>query len=66
MAKCFPGIRFCPTGEVTLDNYCYWKQMPEIVAPMGSRIISRELLQAGDFGEIRKRLRLLRGLSETR
>lgn len=65
MAKCFPGICFCPTGEITMDNYCYWKQMPEIVAPMGSRIASSALLAAGDFAEIRRRLRLLRELSIT-
>jgi 2-dehydro-3-deoxyphosphogluconate aldolase/(4S)-4-hydroxy-2-oxoglutarate aldolase len=64
MAKCFPGIRFCPTGEITMENYCYWKKLPEIVTPMGSRMVPRELMQAGDFTAIRKRLRLLRDLAE--
>jgi len=65
MSNCFPGISFCPTGEITLENYCYWKSLSVIVAPMGSRVIPLALLEAGDFTEVRRRLRLLRDLSQS-
>jgi len=63
LSGCFPGIVFCPTGEVTLSNYVSWKHLPSIVAPMGSRLVPRELLELKDFAAVRQRLRLLRELS---
>ena len=63
LSGCFPGILFCPTGEVTLSNYVHWKRMPSIVAPMGSRLIPQELLENSDFSGVRERLRLLRELA---
>jgi 2-dehydro-3-deoxyphosphogluconate aldolase / (4S)-4-hydroxy-2-oxoglutarate aldolase len=64
LCGCFPGISFCPTGEVTLENYLHWKSMPGIVAPMGSRLAPTALLQAGDWSAVRERLRLLRRMAE--
>ena len=64
LCGCFPGITFCPTGEVTLENYVHWKSTPGIAAPMGSRFVPREILEAGDVQPIRDRLRQLRRLSE--
>ena len=61
---CFPGIVFCPTGEVELENYLQWKSTPGIVAPMGSSFIPRSLLEARDFVAVRDRLRLIRDLAE--
>lgn len=65
LSGCFPGIVFCPTGEITLNNYVNWKHLPGVVAPMGSRLVPRELLEAQDFDAVRQRLRLLRELSAT-
>ena len=31
LCGCFPGIVFCPTGEITLENYYDWKSTPGIV-----------------------------------
>jgi 2-dehydro-3-deoxyphosphogluconate aldolase/(4S)-4-hydroxy-2-oxoglutarate aldolase len=63
MAACFPGIFFCPTGEITLENYSQWKRLPAIAAPMGSRLIPRVLLERNDFVAVRHRLRELRELA---
>jgi 2-keto-3-deoxy-6-phosphogluconate aldolase len=65
MAACFPGIFFCPTGEITLENYSQWKCVPAIAAPMGSRLIPRELLERNDFIAVRHRLRELRELAQS-
>jgi 2-dehydro-3-deoxyphosphogluconate aldolase / (4S)-4-hydroxy-2-oxoglutarate aldolase len=64
LCGCFPGIAFCPTGEITLENYLEWKSTPGIVAPMGSRLVPTQLLEAGDWPAVRQRLRLLRRLSD--
>lgn len=63
IAACFPGILFCPTGEITLENYSQWKRMPAIAAPMGSRLIPRELLDRKDFVAVQHRLQALRELA---
>lgn len=64
LCGCFPGIVFCPTGEMTLENYSDWKNMPGIVAPMGSRLVPTPLLEAADWPAVRQRLRLLRRLAD--
>ena len=64
LSNCFPDIAFCPTGEITLDNYSHWKQMPSIVAPMGSRLVPPAMLDSHDFAAIRQRLRQLRQLTD--
>ena len=61
---CFPGIVFCPTGEVELENYLHWKKMPGIVAPMGSNFVPRQLLESRDFVAVRSRLRWIRALAD--
>lgn len=62
---CFPGIVFCPTGEITFENYLEWKRIPGIVAPMGSQLVPRDWLDAGDFEAVRHRLRQYRELANT-
>lgn len=64
LCGCFPGISFCPTGEITLENYPDWKSMPGIVAPMGSRMIPTALLQAGDWPAVHEHLHLLRRMAD--
>ena len=61
---CYPGIVFCPTGEVELHNYIYYKQIDPIVAPMGSANVPRKYLAARDFEGVRRRLRLYRMMAE--
>jgi 2-dehydro-3-deoxyphosphogluconate aldolase/(4S)-4-hydroxy-2-oxoglutarate aldolase len=60
---CFPGIVFCPTGEITFENYLEWKQIPGIVAPMGSQLVPKDWLDTGDFESVRHRLRQYRELA---
>ena len=63
LSGCYPGILFCPTGEVTLDNYAHWRQLACIGAPLGSWFLPRELLEAGDWAAVRERLRSVRRLA---
>lgn len=65
LCGCFPGISYCPTGEVEMDNYSHWKQTRGIVAPMGSGFVPRGLLESGDWAAVRDRLQEIRSLSET-
>ena len=64
LCGCFPGIQFCPTGEIDWDNYQFWKRQPGIIAPMGSRMFPREFIAASDEPVIRARLKKLRGLAK--
>jgi 2-dehydro-3-deoxyphosphogluconate aldolase/(4S)-4-hydroxy-2-oxoglutarate aldolase len=64
MCGCFPGIMFCPTGEVLLDNYIAWKSIPGIVAPMGSEFVPRAMLESNDIATIRSRLKQIRQLAD--
>lgn len=64
LCGCFPGIRFCPTGEITLENYLEWMKMDGIVAPMGSGFVPASWILQGDAERIRERLRLIRRLFE--
>lgn len=64
LCGCFPGILFCPTGEVLVENYIAWKSIPGIVAPMGSEFVPRALLESNDIAAIRSRLQQIRHLAE--
>jgi 2-dehydro-3-deoxyphosphogluconate aldolase/(4S)-4-hydroxy-2-oxoglutarate aldolase len=63
LAGCFPGIRFCPTGEITIENFQQWAQSPAIMAPMGGALIPVEFIESQREGAFRERSRLLRRLS---
>jgi len=63
---CYPGITFCPTGDISMDNYSYWVNMPGIAAPMGSQLVPRPWIESLDSDAIRKRLRLIRELWDAR
>lgn len=60
---CFPGTLYCPTGEVTMENYTHWKSMKGIVAPMGSRFVPHEWIEACNTEAIRGRLREIRRMA---
>lgn len=66
LCSCFPGIQFCPTGEISWDNYQSWKQQPGIVAPMGSGLVPHDLIVNGDVEAIRARLQALRQMADGR
>ncbi len=63
LAGCFPGIRFCPTGGMSLDNLAYWRECPHVGAPMGSLFVPQELLENGNWTEVRQRLRQVRDVA---
>ncbi len=65
LCGCFPGIHFCPTGEITMDNYLHWKKMPGIIAPMGSLFVPSDIIESQEPDAIQKRLKLLRRMSES-
>jgi 2-dehydro-3-deoxyphosphogluconate aldolase/(4S)-4-hydroxy-2-oxoglutarate aldolase len=66
LCNCFPGIRFCPTGDPKLESlqtFVEWKRRPGIAAPMSAAFVPRKMLIDGDFDAVRQRLRHLRSLS---
>jgi len=64
LANCFPGILYCPTGEVTLDNFVRWKTNPYVAAPMGSEMVPLAYIEDPDPCRLRNRLRQLRSMPE--
>jgi 2-dehydro-3-deoxyphosphogluconate aldolase / (4S)-4-hydroxy-2-oxoglutarate aldolase len=64
LGGCFPGIMYCPTGEVTMDKIPYWKSSPAIAAPMESKFVAKEDILAGDADKIRGRLREIARLAK--
>jgi 2-dehydro-3-deoxyphosphogluconate aldolase/(4S)-4-hydroxy-2-oxoglutarate aldolase len=50
-----PHIKFCPTGGVTLDNMSNYLKLPNVFAVGLSSIVESNLIEAGDFIEIRRR-----------
>jgi 2-dehydro-3-deoxyphosphogluconate aldolase / (4S)-4-hydroxy-2-oxoglutarate aldolase len=67
LCGCFPGIRYCPTGDVRLESmetYLDWKSRPGVAAPMGSKFVPPSLLENKDFDAVRRQLRKIRELAE--
>lgn len=50
----FPGIQFMPTGgvEATVSNLQAWFKAGVVAVGMGSQLITKEALAAGDYGSI--------------
>lgn len=46
------GVKFCPTGGVSLDNMNDYLAMPEVFAVGGSWIATKAQIQASDWGAI--------------
>lgn len=64
MANCHPGIKFCPSGGVSIDNLADWRSSPHVgAAIMGTLFISEEMLNKGDWDSIRKTLRAARDIA---
>jgi 2-dehydro-3-deoxyphosphogluconate aldolase/(4S)-4-hydroxy-2-oxoglutarate aldolase len=55
MAAPFPGMRFMPTGGISLKNLGSYLSSPLVFACGGSFIAPRELIEKKDFDEIKER-----------
>lgn len=52
MAAPFPGLRFVPTGGISIDNVTDYLREPLIVACGGSWMVKDSLIRNGEFGRI--------------
>lgn len=50
----FPQLAFCPTGGLNPDNYRDFLALPNVVCCGGSWMVTRELVQAGNWDTIRQ------------
>lgn len=57
LGSVYPEIRFMPTGGVNVENLGDYLALPGVAACGGSWIAPRDLIDAGDFDEIGKRVR---------
>ncbi|NJP40892.1 bifunctional 4-hydroxy-2-oxoglutarate aldolase/2-dehydro-3-deoxy-phosphogluconate aldolase [Oscillospiraceae bacterium HV4-5-C5C] len=48
----YGGVRFIPTGGVSLENLAEYLAVPQILACGGSYMVKESLLEAGDFAQI--------------
>ena len=48
----FPGLRFCPTGGVGLDNAASYLALPNVVAVGGSAVAPRDAIAKGDWARV--------------
>jgi 2-dehydro-3-deoxyphosphogluconate aldolase/(4S)-4-hydroxy-2-oxoglutarate aldolase len=61
LSAMYPGILFCPTGTITLDNLPMWKALP-CIGPAMQAFVTPEMLENGDWGAVRGRLQAIRGV----
>ncbi|MDR1387913.1 MAG: bifunctional 4-hydroxy-2-oxoglutarate aldolase/2-dehydro-3-deoxy-phosphogluconate aldolase [Propionibacteriaceae bacterium] len=54
LAGPFGGVRFVPTGGITLANLADYLALPNVAAVGGSWMVPRNALAAGDFERIRQ------------
>ncbi len=64
LGQIFPGVAFCPSGDVALHNYVHYLQMPNMCAPMGADLVPRPYFQKRDFDAIQQRLRVLKIMAQ--
>ncbi len=62
-AGIFPGIKFCPTGNIEIQAIGEWKAMPWMGAPMERWFVPDELIHAEDWDAIRTILREIKELA---
>jgi 2-dehydro-3-deoxyphosphogluconate aldolase/(4S)-4-hydroxy-2-oxoglutarate aldolase len=53
----YGGVKFIPTGGVNLENLADYLRLPSVHACGGSWLVKRSLIDAGDFGEITRRVK---------
>ena len=54
-----PHLRLCPTGGVTPANAGAWIRAGAVAVGIGSALVDREAVQAGDFESLTRRARTL-------
>lgn len=54
LASPLAGIRFCPTGGVSLKNAMDYLNLPNVICVGGSWVAPKELVSAGDWAGITK------------
>ncbi len=52
LAGPFPGLRFCPTGGLTADNFREFLALPNVVCCGGSWMVAEDLVEAGQWEQI--------------
>ncbi|MCL2747588.1 MAG: bifunctional 4-hydroxy-2-oxoglutarate aldolase/2-dehydro-3-deoxy-phosphogluconate aldolase [Oscillospiraceae bacterium] len=52
VAAPYPKLRFVPTGGINAGNLGRYMAFPKVVACGGSWMVKKDLIEAGDFGEI--------------
>ncbi len=57
LAGPFPQVKFIPTGGVSAENLADWLAHPAVLACGGSWMVAKQLIAAGDFEEITRRVR---------
>lgn len=63
----YVNVKFIPTGGVNLENLADYLRLPSVHACGGSWLVKRSLIDAGDFGEITRRVKeALEVVQETR
>jgi 2-dehydro-3-deoxyphosphogluconate aldolase/(4S)-4-hydroxy-2-oxoglutarate aldolase len=50
-----PDIKLMPTGGVTIDNVGDWLRAGAVAVGVGSALVDRTLVAAGDFAAITRR-----------
>lgn len=50
----FPGVRFCPTGGLGPANFREFLALPNVICCGGSWMVSADLVDAGNWGEIER------------
>ena len=50
----FPGIRFMPTGGISLSNINDYLATPSVIAVGGSWMVPQKLIDGGEFAEIER------------
>ncbi len=56
----FPGIKFCPTGTIELEDIATWKAMHWMGAPMERWFVPDSLIESHDWDAVRTKLRQIR------
>lgn len=62
LASPLPGIRFCPTGGVTVDSAPAWLALPNVICVGGSWVAPKDRAAAGDWDAIEALARAAAGL----
>lgn len=48
----FPDVQFCPTGGISVKDYCDYLALPNVLCVGGSWIVPADALNQGDWGRI--------------